>query len=189
MSPVEDKREAILAATLRLIARHGFHGTAMSKVAKEAGVSAGIIYHYFKNKDELIIELYRVVKRGFADALFVAIDPGKPLSVQIRELCALCFRYSLQHPREVTFLEQFTNSPYNEPAIRDEVERYFEPLLDCFERAKKEMIIKDLPPPVIGTLTVDVASSLARKQASGVLELDDPLIDRVVDALWEAIRR
>lgn len=43
MKPVEDKRQAILEATLRLISENGFHGTAMSKVAKEAGVSAGII--------------------------------------------------------------------------------------------------------------------------------------------------
>ena len=34
----------------------------MSKIAKESGVSAGIIYHYFANKDELIIELYKTIK-------------------------------------------------------------------------------------------------------------------------------
>ncbi len=58
MERVDDKRAAILAATLRLISKNGFHGTAMSKVAKEAGVSAGIIYHYFDSKDELMDELY-----------------------------------------------------------------------------------------------------------------------------------
>jgi AcrR family transcriptional regulator len=48
MDHVEDKRRAILAATLRLISKNGFHGTAMSRVAQEAGVSTGIISHYFK---------------------------------------------------------------------------------------------------------------------------------------------
>ena len=52
MTQAEDKRTAILQATLRLISENGFHGTAMSKVAKEAGVSAGIIYHYFDSKDD-----------------------------------------------------------------------------------------------------------------------------------------
>ena len=37
MKHIEDKRAAILTATLELVAEHGFHGTAMSKVAKEAG--------------------------------------------------------------------------------------------------------------------------------------------------------
>ena len=65
MERVDDKRAAILAATLRLISKNGFHGTAMSKVAKEAGVSAGIIYHYFDSKDELMDELYKEIKRNF----------------------------------------------------------------------------------------------------------------------------
>ena len=56
MDQIEDKRTAILDATLRLISKNGFHGTAMSKVAKEAGVSAGIIYHYFDSKDDLFME-------------------------------------------------------------------------------------------------------------------------------------
>ena len=51
---LEDKRTKILEATLRLISEKGFHGTPISKVAKEAGVSTGIIYHYFKDKHELL---------------------------------------------------------------------------------------------------------------------------------------
>ena len=57
MDRVKDKRRAILDATLRLVSKNGFHGTAMSKLAREAGVSAGIIYHYFEGKDHLIDEL------------------------------------------------------------------------------------------------------------------------------------
>ncbi len=40
---MSDKRDAILKATLNLVSENGFHGTPMSKIAKEAGVSAGII--------------------------------------------------------------------------------------------------------------------------------------------------
>ena len=63
MEQVTDKKQAIFDATLRLISENGFHGTAMSKVAKEANVSTGIIYHYFESKDDLIAELYRHAKK------------------------------------------------------------------------------------------------------------------------------
>jgi len=56
-----DKRGAILDAALHLIAERGFHNTPVSKIAEVSGVSAGIIYHYFDSKDELIQELYREV--------------------------------------------------------------------------------------------------------------------------------
>ena len=77
MDQVEDKRTAILEATLRLISQYGFHGTAMSKVAKEAGVSAGIIYHYFASKDALIDELYRTLKRRSSQAMLAGFDADR----------------------------------------------------------------------------------------------------------------
>ena len=51
------------------------------------------------------------------------------------------------------------------------------------------MIIKDLPQPVIATLTLDVASSLAQKQAAGLIDLTDELVAQIIDVLWEAIMK
>jgi len=79
MEHVEDKRQAILDATLRLISKNGFHGTAMSKIAQEAGVSTGSIYHYFDSKDELIDELYKAIKRRSARAVLEDFDRNQPV--------------------------------------------------------------------------------------------------------------
>jgi AcrR family transcriptional regulator len=56
--PAVDKREAILAAALRLIARFGLHNTPMSAVAREAGVAVGTVYLYFESKEAMINALY-----------------------------------------------------------------------------------------------------------------------------------
>ena len=189
MDQVQDKRTAILDATLTLISEHGFHGTAMSKVASEAGVSAGIIYHYFDSKDDLIDELYITVKRDSAKAMLENYDADQPLRAQIRQIWGNIFRYFIKHSRESAFLEQYTNSPYYRPQIDAEVSEYYMPVVGCFERAQQEMIIKDFPEAVITTLTVDVASSLAQKQAAGLIDLTDELVEQIIDALWEAIRQ
>lgn len=47
--------EEITAAALRVFARRGLHQTALEDVAKEAGVSKGTIYLYFKSKEDLFI--------------------------------------------------------------------------------------------------------------------------------------
>ena len=57
-----DKREAILEAMLDLIVERGFHDAPMSVLAKRSGASAGVIYHYFPSKDELIRAVYERVK-------------------------------------------------------------------------------------------------------------------------------
>lgn len=188
MEHVEDKRTAVLDATLELIAEHGFHGTAMSKVAKQAGVSAGIIYHYFSGKDELIIELYKALKRKFADAILENFDEGKPLIAQIRQVFEDTFRYSLEYQSESAFMTQYSTSPYYRPQVYKEVMEYFAPISASFVRAQQEMLIKDLPLEVVASLSFDLASTLAKKQTVGLIELDDELIQKIIDALWDAIR-
>ncbi len=58
-----DRRpDEILDAALRVFARCGLHKTNLEEVAKEAGISKGTIYLYFKNKEELFVAAaHRVV--------------------------------------------------------------------------------------------------------------------------------
>ena len=58
----DDKREAILQATLELVAENGFHDAPCSLIALRAGVAAGTIYRYFESKEALIQELYTVLE-------------------------------------------------------------------------------------------------------------------------------
>ena len=51
--------------------------------------------------------------------------------------------------------------------------QYYRPAIECVERGKQEMIIKDFPDAVIISLTLDVATSLAQKQTAGFIELTD----------------
>lgn len=53
-----DKRERILEAALRVFAERGFYNAKVSEVARAAGVADGTIYLYFKNKDDLLIQLF-----------------------------------------------------------------------------------------------------------------------------------
>ncbi len=48
------KKELILEAALKLFAQNSYHNTTINLIAKEAGVSKGLMYNYFKNKEELV---------------------------------------------------------------------------------------------------------------------------------------
>lgn len=49
-----EKKDKILAAALKLFAQNGVDGTSTSKVAKAAGVSEGLIFRHYKNKQGLL---------------------------------------------------------------------------------------------------------------------------------------
>lgn len=53
----QDRRIAILEAALRLFGRDGYHGSSMASLAKEAGISKGLIYNYFSTKEEVLVEM------------------------------------------------------------------------------------------------------------------------------------
>jgi TetR/AcrR family transcriptional regulator, fatty acid metabolism regulator protein len=57
-APPIDKRRQILDAAIRVFARQGFHSTRVADIADEAGVAYGLVYHYFKSKDEVLNELF-----------------------------------------------------------------------------------------------------------------------------------
>jgi TetR/AcrR family fatty acid metabolism transcriptional regulator len=53
------KYKQIIDAAVIVIADNGFHQAQVSKIAKQAGVADGTIYLYFKNKEDLLISLFR----------------------------------------------------------------------------------------------------------------------------------
>ncbi|MEA2229443.1 MAG: TetR/AcrR family transcriptional regulator, fatty acid metabolism regulator protein [Solirubrobacteraceae bacterium] len=57
-SGAADKRRMILDAAVRVFARRGFNGCRVSDIADEAGVAYGLVYHYFRSKDEVLDTLF-----------------------------------------------------------------------------------------------------------------------------------
>lgn len=53
-----DKRRLILDAAVKVFAREGFYGCRVADIADEAGVAYGLVYHYFRSKDEILDTLF-----------------------------------------------------------------------------------------------------------------------------------
>ncbi len=53
-----DKYVKIIDAAIKVFAKNGFFHSKVAEIAKEAGVADGTIYLYFKNKDDILIQLF-----------------------------------------------------------------------------------------------------------------------------------
>jgi TetR/AcrR family transcriptional regulator len=53
----EGQREAILARAGELFARSGYHATSMNQVAEACGLSKATLYHYYRDKDALLVQI------------------------------------------------------------------------------------------------------------------------------------
>ncbi len=185
----KDKRSAVLDATLKLISERGFHDTPMSQIAKEAGVSAGIIYHYFENKEDLICELYGEIKRRLSEAIMEDYSEDLPLRDRFSLIWLNTAKFYLNHPMETAFLEQFENSPYYSLELMQKHSEQFMPIFELIQYAVGQGVIKDLPLAILSALTMEIAISLAKKHTAGFITLDEAAMEAAMEACWDAIKR
>jgi TetR/AcrR family fatty acid metabolism transcriptional regulator len=72
-----DKRSQIQDAAIKVFATHGYHGSRVSDIAREAGIAYGLVYHYFKNKEDLLATIFEERWSGFVEAVDeIAAGPG-----------------------------------------------------------------------------------------------------------------
>ncbi len=69
-----ERREQLIAAAARVIARSGYDAATVRDVAREAGVSTGVIAYYFEGKDDLFAHVLRAASRAFRARLEHARD-------------------------------------------------------------------------------------------------------------------
>jgi AcrR family transcriptional regulator len=76
------RRQALVAAAETVLAREGVEGTSVRAICAEAGVSPGLLRHYFEGVDDLIAAAYEAVGQRIDAALDAALEAAGPTSRQ-----------------------------------------------------------------------------------------------------------
>jgi TetR/AcrR family transcriptional regulator len=84
-SDYDDKRRAILDRSARLFATHGYDRASIAMIAAACGVSKALLYHYYKDKDELLFDIIR----AHLDELIAAVEPAAAIAEPRKRLVAL----------------------------------------------------------------------------------------------------
>ncbi len=75
----DERREQILQAALRVFGHKGYAPAKISDIAATAGLSHGLVYHYFKSKDQIFAELVKIALEGSSGTFKTAFEaPGSP---------------------------------------------------------------------------------------------------------------
>ncbi|MEZ5839404.1 MAG: TetR/AcrR family transcriptional regulator [Hyphomicrobiales bacterium] len=85
-SDYDDKRRAILDRSAELFARSGFDRTSMSQIADACGVSKGLLYHYYQNKDALLFDIIERHLTELIEAVEAADTPDDAPDARLRAL-------------------------------------------------------------------------------------------------------
>ncbi len=87
----KEKFGKILCAAEKVFAENGFHKSQVSRIAKEAGVADGTIYLYFKNKEDILISLFRQRLGELVEMLDQSVAPEDSAEEALRKMCRIHF--------------------------------------------------------------------------------------------------
>lgn len=147
-----DKPEKILAVALKLFVTYGFHGTPTSKIAVEAGVSNGTLFHYFKTKDELVVALYIAIKERLKAYLTGKLHKTITVKERSEGLFVHSLSWAQEHKDEFFFIQQFHFSPHISLVPGDEIARQTKMHQELLQEGLKAKIFKPFPLDLIASI-------------------------------------
>lgn len=184
-----DKQEQILLAALKLFVEFGFHGTPTSKIAQEAGVSNGTLFHYYKTKDELVVALYVYIKTNLSECFNISQADGETVRATFKRLYLGWMYWALENPVEFKFTQQFNSSPYQSMLSNEAIQNQTQRLISLMQEAINTRVLKPLPVELMFTLISSHLYGINEYllASNPAAEKKDEIINQSFDILWDMI--
>ena len=183
------KKELLMLTARRLFSENGFYGTATARIAKEAGVSNGILFHYFPTKEVLVRALYADVKDRIFYYTLGQVYQGAMLKEAIYTLWLAAVEWYVEHPEEFHFMRQYETSPYY--SVETEMDlRHTQLTLELINKGLEQGEFKTFHP----YLLFEIMTKLVHNAVEYIRHYDELLEDfefrnRLFDVTWDALKK
>ncbi len=129
----ELRREGVVEATWRLLARVGIDRVSIRDIAAEAGCSTGVIGHYFRDKDDILRSALRLVWAR-ERARIASRTAGRRGLDALGEVLASVLPVGGEQYLEMTVWVSFWSRAFGDPALAAEQRRYYREWLELLRR-------------------------------------------------------
>jgi TetR/AcrR family transcriptional regulator, fatty acid metabolism regulator protein len=143
-----DKRRLILDAGVTVFARRGFHHCRVSDVADEAGVAYGLVYHYFRSKEEILNTLFLERWQVMLDAIAEIDSRDLPAREKLHAVASFIIE-SYRHDPDLmkVIIVEVTRAANSFGAVHlDKIREAYEGIAAIVEKAREEGSFKSSIP-------------------------------------------
>ncbi|MBU4567119.1 MAG: TetR/AcrR family transcriptional regulator [Desulfarculus sp.] len=183
------RKQDIIDAATELFSQNGFHATSTHQVAKLAEVSEGIIFYYFKTKEDILLEIFYDSFDKFLEAFKRIMDEAPTGLAILRAWVGLHFEAIDSRAKNILLLVRDfpaglinEDSPHRE-AIMRRVNRLNQYLIAAIKKGQKD--------GSVGPCDPETSAMVLRSLLIGVTRLallEAPQSERFPDAVWEFCR-
>ena len=159
------RRQQLIDATMICIARKGMSSTTLGDVAKEAGLSQGIVNLHFESKENLLNETLRYIADDYKTRFNRALDKAPPdAASKLSALMELDLRPSILDRRKLAVWFAFWGEVRSRPRYREickkSDEYYDEVLCSLCEEIIADGQYKNVSTPAVATVLTSMTNGL-----------------------------
>jgi TetR/AcrR family transcriptional regulator, fatty acid metabolism regulator protein len=187
-----DRRRELLDAAVRVFARKGFSAARVGDIAEEAGVAHGLLYHYFRSKDEVLETLFRETWQLLVREGERIESAGVPLEEQLRRFARVYLGSWLVTPELVGVLvREIARSPHVGETVH-EIGALFSTLERMIAAAQDRGEVRgDCQPTFAAWAVYGALEEILTGWVLGQLPADEEDVERavsaVVDVTWAGL--
>jgi AcrR family transcriptional regulator len=182
----QNKKQDLIDATVRLVAKNGVRGTTVRSIAREAGVTEAALYRHYASKAELCLDVYTRIVTDMIRAKEAIAFSDAPVRDKLREWVRVSYEFFDRHADAFTFV-LLTPHDFSE-AEREVPTRQGEIFVEMVKQAQAEGQIRPVAAELALSHFSGVMLSVSRLINEGVL--DGPAskyTDDVADAIWRML--
>jgi TetR/AcrR family transcriptional regulator len=117
-----EKQDRIINAAINEFAQKGYDNASTNEMVKEAGISKGLLFHYFKNKKQLFFFLFDYCYNIVADEFYKKVDLAESdFFKRIRQAVQIKMDLQTKYPDILTFIQEAFMQ--DSPEIKDEFDK------------------------------------------------------------------
>lgn len=161
---IEVRRNQLTRAAYKVVSRKGYYNFTVRDIAREAGLSTGLVHYYFKNKDDLLVSVLRVMNENLsfylAKALEQTNDPKEKIIIFIDEAFHLVEREKEYFHVLIDFWTQIN---HNERMRKANVKLYQSYRAECskiLQEGIEKKVFKDVDVEYTATMIVAFVQGL-----------------------------
>ncbi|MFJ5759504.1 TetR/AcrR family transcriptional regulator [Neobacillus sp. NPDC093182] len=117
-----EKQDRIINAAIKEFAQKGYDSASTNEIVKEAGISKGLLFHYFQSKKQLFFFLFDYCYNLVADEFYKKVDlTERDFFKRIRQSVLIKMDLQTKYPEILTFIQEAFMQ--DSPEIKDEFDK------------------------------------------------------------------
>lgn len=162
-----NKVELVKEKAIELLVEVGFEGFTMSKLAKSCRISVATLYIYYKDKDDLILQIGLEETKRLSELMLEGFDPDFSFADGLRHQWEHRAKCMLENPMSCKMIEQLRTSSYQEKIFESMIDTFKKNLGVFMKNAVKNGEIDEMPMETYWSVAFGPLYSLVRFHNEG----------------------